>query len=128
MENDQNKNFEEIKKRNRRFYASAGVIFFSVIIGILWLANLPHLFSNSTGDTELINEDAPKKEEITNFSQVRNDLNKMMQNVEEKFEKIKNQQEKVEDVEDLLDKINVNASSSLVGAAASTSDLNILKK
>ncbi len=125
MENDQNKNFEEIKKRNRRFYASAGVIFFSVIIGILWLVNLPHLFSNGT---ELINEDTPKKEEITNFSQVRNDLNKMMQNVEEKFEKIKNQQETVEDAEVLLDKINTNASSSLASTTASTSDLNILKK
>ncbi len=125
MENDQNKNFEEIKKRNRRFYANAGVIFFSVIIGILWLVNLPHLFSNGT---ELINEDAPKKEDNANFSQVRNDLDKIMQDVEEKFEKIKNQQEKVEDVEDLLDKININASSSLTGATASTSDLNILKK
>lgn len=125
MENDQDKNFKEIKKRNQRFYASAGVIFFSVIIGILWLVNLPHLFSNGT---ELINEDTPKKEEITNFSQVRNDLNKMMQNVEEKFEKIKNQQETVEDAEVLLDKINTNASSSLASTTASTSDLNILKK
>ena len=52
----------------------------------------------------------------------------MMQNVEEKFEKIKNQQETVEDAEVLLDKINTNASSSLASTTASTSDLNILKK
>ena len=128
MENEQNNN-EEVKKKNQRFFASAGVIFCSVTIGVLWLINLPNLFSDGTS---LINEDAPKKEEVTDFSQVRNDLNKIMNDVGEEFEKIKdqkNQQEKVNDAEDLLSKINANASSSLASTTtASTSDLNILKK
>ncbi len=127
MENEQNNN-EEVKKKNQRFFASAGVIFCSVTIGVLWLINLPNLFSDGTS---LINEDAPKKEEVTDFSQVRNDLNKIMNDVGEEFEKIKdqkNQQEKVNNAEDLLSKINANASSSLASTTASTSDLNILKK
>ena len=128
MENEQNNN-EEVKKKNQRFFASAGVIFCSVTIGVLWLVNLPNLFSDGAS---LINEDAPKKEEVTDFSQVRNDLNKIMNDVGEEFEKIKdqkNQQEKVNDAEDLLSKINANASSSLASTTtASTSDLNILKK
>ena len=127
MENEQNNN-EEVKKKNQRFFASAGVIFCSVTIGVLWLINLPNLFSDGTS---LINEDAPKKEEVTDFSQVRNDLNKIMNDVGEEFEKIKdqkNQQEKVNNAEDLLSKINANASSSLASTTTSTSDLNILKK
>ena len=127
MENEQNNN-EEVKKKNQRFFASAGVIFCSVTIGVLWLINLPNLFSDGAS---LINEDAPKKEEVTDFSQVRNDLNKIMNDVGEEFEKIKdqkNQQEKVNNAEDLLSKINANASSSLASTTASTSDLNILKK
>lgn len=127
MENEQNNN-EEVKKKNQRFFASAGVIFCSVTIGVLWLINLPNLFSDGTS---LINEDAPNKEEVTDFSQVRNDLNKIMNDVGEEFEKIKdqkNQQEKVNNAEDLLSKINANASSSLASTTASTSDLNILKK
>src|SRR5574344_887342 len=127
MENEQNNN-KEVKKKNQRFFASAGVIFCSVTIGVLWLINLPTLFSDGPS---LINEDAPKKEEITDFSQVRNDLNKIKNDVGEEFEKIKeqkNQQEKVNNAEDLLSKINANASSSLASTTASTSDLNILKK
>ena len=127
MENEQNNN-KEVKKKNQRFFASAGVIFCSVTIGVLWLINLPNLFSDGTS---LINEDAPKKEEVTDFSQVRNDLNKIMNDVGEEFEKIKdqkNQQEKVNNAEDLLSKINANASSSLASTTTSTSDLNILKK
>lgn len=127
MENEQNNN-EEVKKKNQRFFASAGVIFCSVTIGVLWLINLPNLFSDGAS---LINEDAPKKEEVTDFSQVRNDLNKIMNDVGEEFEKIKdqkNQQEKVNNAEDLLSKINANASSSLASTTTSTSDLNILKK
>ena len=128
MENNQNKTPEEIKKQNRRFYASAGTIFLAVIIGVLWLANLPHVFSR---DLKIIDENTPKKEKA-DFSQVRTDLNKIMQGVGEKFEKMKDQKETVEDAEVLLDTINTNASSSLATTTAtttaSTSNLNILKK
>ena len=128
MENNQNKTPEEIKKQNRRFYASAGTIFLAVIIGVLWLANLPHVFSS---DLKIIDENTPKKEKA-DFSQVRTDLNKIMQGVGEKFEKMKDQKETVEDAEVLLDTINTNASSSLATTTAtttaSTSNLNILKK
>ncbi len=128
MEKNQPQISEEIKKNNRRFLANAGVIFLGILIGSLWLINLFHLFQK---DFQTINEQ-PKKEQV-DFDQVRNDLNKVMTNVGEKFEKIKDQKAEIGEAEVLLEKINSSASSSLLTATSSTSSnvttsVNILKK
>lgn len=114
---------EEISRKNRNFFVSAGTIFLTVFIAGFWLFNLPYVFKSSLGE---INE-APK--EKTDLTQVRRDLDKIMTGVGEKFEKINQKKSESQEAVVLLNKIAEVASSSLEASSTliigSSSDLLI---
>lgn len=123
---DNQKKIEEINKKNRIFFAKAGTIFLSVIIGILWLINFFQFSIKSLNNSNIAGEDLSK--EKINFSQARKELSKILNNVGEQFEEIKDKKQQTDDAEMLLEKIKLNASSSLdvSGIEASTESISIL--
>ncbi|MCX6795435.1 MAG: hypothetical protein NT165_01720 [Candidatus Falkowbacteria bacterium] len=108
---------KETGKKNNRFFASAGVIFVTVIMVTLWCLNLPHLFS---GDFKL----PEKKEDPVDLQKVRSDLDLILENTGKHFEEMRDREGKVTEAENLLNKINISASSSLATTSSQEKDKN----